>query len=52
MFLFDYSAQKHDYTPVEKFLKACQTGEYEYNIPIEYSEKYLSKIFLDIIKNV
>lgn len=52
MFLFDYSAQKPDYTPVEKFLKACQTGEYEYNIPKEYSEEYLSKIFLDTIKNV
>jgi len=52
MFLYDYIAQKPDYTPVEGFLKACQTGIYEHNIPIEYSEKYLSKIFLDTIKNV
>lgn len=52
MFLYDFTAKKPDYTPIEEFLKACQTGEYEYNIPEEYSEEYLSKIFLDTIKNV
>jgi len=52
MFLFDYSAQKPDYTPIEEFLNACQTGVYEYKIPNEYSEEYLSKIFLDTIKNI
>lgn len=52
MFLYDYTAQKPDYTPVEEFLKACQTGVYEYEIPEEYSEEYLSKIFLDTIKNI
>ena len=52
MFLYDYTAQKPDYTPVEEFLKACQTGVYEYKIPEEYSEEYLSKIFLDTIKNI
>ncbi len=51
MFLFEYSAQKPDYTPLEAFLNACQTGVYEYKIPNEYSEEYLSKIFLDTIKN-
>ena len=52
MFLYDYTAHKPDYTPVEEYLKACQTGDYKYNIPKEYSEEYLSKIFLDTIKNV
>ena len=52
MFLFDYTEQKPDYTQVEKFLSACQTGEYEYNIPEEYSEEYLSKIFLNTIDKI
>jgi len=52
MFLYDFTIKKPDYTPIEEFLNACQTGIYEYDIPIEYSEKYLSKIFLDTIKNV
>jgi len=52
MFLYDYTAEKTDLTPVEKFLDACNTGDYKYNIPDEYSEEYLSKIFMDTIKNV
>lgn len=52
MFLYDYTAQKPDYTPVEEFLKACQTGVYEYKIPEEYSEEYLSKIFLNTIDKI
>lgn len=52
MFLYDYTKQKPDYTPIEEFLNACQTGVYEYNIPKEYSEEYISKIFLNTIKNI
>lgn len=52
MFLFDYTAQKPDYRPVKEFLNACQTGVYEYKIPEEYSEEYLSKIFLSTIDKI
>lgn len=52
MFLFDYSVQRPNYTPLDGFIKACQTGEYECKIPKEYSEEYLSKIFLNTIKNI
>lgn len=52
MFLYDYTAPKPDYTPVEEFLDACQSRVYEYNIPKEYSEEYLSKIFLNTIDQI
>ena len=52
MFIFDYSAEELDYTPIEKFLDACRTGSYDYKIPEEFSEEYLSKIFLDKINQI
>ena len=52
MFLFDYTAEELDYTPIEKFLDACSTGSYDYKIPEEFSEEYLSKIFLDKINQI
>lgn len=49
MFLFDYTAEEEDYLPIIKFLAACSTGKYESNIPEEFSEEYLSKVFMDVV---
>jgi hypothetical protein len=52
MFLYDYTANELDYSPIEKFLDACSTGNYNYKIPVEYSEEYLSKVFLNRINQM
>lgn len=52
MFLYDYSDKEKDYSPILKFLDACRTGKYEYEIPEEYSEDHLSKKFIAAIKKV
>ena len=52
MFLYDYSAKELDYLPIKKFLSVCKTGNYDYKIPEEFSEEYLSKIFLNTVKQI
>lgn len=52
MFLFDYSAEEKDYSSIAKFLLACSTGKYEYNVPEEYSEEYLSKVFINAVNKI
>lgn len=52
MFLFDYSSEEKDYSSIAKFLHACSTGKYKYNLPEEYSEEYLSKVFINAINKI
>jgi len=49
MFLYDYTAREKDYSPIINFLEVCMSGEYEYNLPEEFSEEYLATIFLNSI---
>ncbi len=46
MFVYDYTSSKKDYGIIDKFLSACRSGNFEINIPIQYSEEHLSKIFM------
>jgi len=51
MFLYDCDAKEKDYTAIINFFEACETGNYEYRIPNEFSEEYLGSIFLEELKN-
>jgi glycosyltransferase involved in cell wall biosynthesis len=52
MFLYDYTENSNNYSPISKFLEACKSGNYKFNVPIEYSDNYLSRIFLDTIRKI
>ncbi len=50
MFVYDYTSSKKDYDIIDNFLNACRTGKFEINVPDQYSEEHLSKIFLRSIE--
>lgn len=50
MFIYDYTGSKKDYDIIDKFLNACRTGKFEINVPNQYSEEHLSKIFIRAIE--
>jgi len=50
MFIYDYSDKNEDYDVIDKFLSACWTGKFEINVPDQYSEEHLSKIFMSSIE--
>ena len=52
LFLLDYLSEKKDYSVINDFLNACKNGNYEYKIPTEFSEYYLSKVFLKEIESI
>ena len=52
LFLFDSKSDGEDYTSIIKFLDACKYGNYEYNIPDEFTENYISKFFLREVETV
>jgi hypothetical protein len=52
MFLYDYSDDRKDYSVIIDFLEACKSGNYEINVPEEYSDEYLSKIFLETLQEI
>jgi hypothetical protein len=51
MFVYDYTSSKKDYDIIDNFLNACRTGKFEINVPNQYSEEHLSKIFLRSIED-
>jgi hypothetical protein len=51
LFLYEYSGIIKDYSPIKNFLEACKMKNYEYNIPIEFTEEFLLKIFLKEVKH-
>lgn len=52
LFLYDYVSNRGDYSSIVKFIDACQSGEYKFNIPKEFEEEYLSQIFIREIKSL
>jgi hypothetical protein len=50
MFVYDYTSSKKDYDIIDNFLNACRTGKFEINVPNQYSEEHLSKIFIRSIE--
>jgi hypothetical protein len=50
MFVHDYTSSKKDYDVIDKFLNACRSGKFEINVPNQYSEEHLSKIFMSSIE--
>lgn len=51
LFVFNYKEDKKDYDIINEFLNVCKTGQYEISVPEEYSERYLSNIFLRSIED-
>jgi hypothetical protein len=51
MFLYDCNTKVKDYTAIINFFEACETGNYKYRIPKEFSEEYLGNIFLEELKS-
>ena len=51
MFVYDYNSSTKDYDTIERFLSACRTGKFEINVPNQYSEEHLSKVFLRSIED-
>jgi len=52
LFLYDYTNVIKDYTPIERFLIACKMKNYDYKIPNEFTEEFLSKIFLSELESL
>ncbi len=50
MFVYDYTSSDKDYDIIDKFLNACRSGKFKINVPNQYSEEHLSKIFLRSIE--
>ena len=50
MFLYDYTNNNDGNDVIDKFLNACRSGEVEINVPYQYSEEHLSKIFMRSIE--
>jgi hypothetical protein len=50
MFVYDYSSKKNDSDIIDKYFNACKTGKFEINVPNQYSEEHLSKIFMRSIE--
>ncbi len=46
LFLYDSTSDEEDYLSIQRFINACMSGNYQFNIPEEFTENYLSKIFL------
>lgn len=46
LFLYDSLTDGNDFSSINKFINACKSGNYKHNIPEEFTEDYLSKIFL------
>jgi hypothetical protein len=51
MFLYDYTNNNEGNDVIDKFLSACWTGKFEINVPNQYSEDHLSKIFMRAIED-
>ncbi len=52
LFLYDFNQKEVDYNILEQFFNACITGNYKYEIPEEFEEKYTSQKFLEYISEI
>ena len=52
LFLYDFNQKGIDYDILEQFFNACITGNYKYEIPEEFKEKYTSQKFLEYISGI
>jgi len=50
MLVYDYTNNNEGNDVIDKFLSACWTGKFEINVPNQYSEEHLSKIFMRSIE--
>ena len=50
LFVYDYTSSDKDYDIIDKFLNACRSGKFKINVPNQYSEEHLSKIFMRSIE--
>ena len=50
MFFYDYTSNNKNYDIIDKYLIACRSGKFEINVPDQYSEEHLSKIFMRSIE--
>ena len=51
MFIYDYTSNDKDYDIIHKFLNACRTDKFNINVPNQYTEEHLSKIFMRSIED-
>jgi hypothetical protein len=52
LFLYDSISDEEDYSSIQRFINACMSGNYQFNVPEEFTENYLSKIFLRELENL
>ncbi|HTY10697.1 MAG TPA: glycosyltransferase [Bacteroidota bacterium] len=53
VYLFDsFSGKEKDYSTVTEFLSACRSGNYQTDVPIEFSDEYLSRIFNGVVDGI
>ena len=52
LFLYDKFSDGENYSSIIRFINACRTENYQFNTPEEFTESYLSKIFLKEIETL